>query len=86
MASEAGVARAFTASWLAAHCGQHANVSAPEGHATLETLVCASWSAGAGDIYVLPREGAFFDPLQVVGRGMSPVSYTHLTLPTSDLV
>ncbi len=71
LAKEPGVARAFTASWLAAHCGQHANVSAPEGHATLETLVCASWSAGAGDIYVLPREGAFFDPLQVVGRGMS---------------
>ena len=35
------------------------------------TLVCRSWSPDAGDYYVLPRPGSFFDGELVVGKGTS---------------
>ena len=35
------------------------------------TLVCRSWSADAGDYYVLPRPGSFFDGELVIGKGTS---------------
>jgi hypothetical protein len=35
------------------------------------TLVCRSWSASAGDYYVVPRPGSFFDGEVVVGKGAS---------------
>jgi len=35
------------------------------------TLVCRSWSADAGDYYVLSRLGSFFDGELVIGKGTS---------------
>ncbi len=35
------------------------------------TLVCRSWSPDAGDYYVLPRPGSFFDGELVIGKGTS---------------
>jgi hypothetical protein len=35
------------------------------------TLVCRSWSPDAGDYYVLPRSGSFFDGELVIGKGTS---------------
>jgi hypothetical protein len=35
------------------------------------TLVCRSWSAGAGDYYVIPKPGSFFDGELVFGKGTS---------------
>lgn len=34
-------------------------------------LVCRSWSPDAGDYYVLPRPGSFFDGELVIGKGTS---------------
>ena len=35
------------------------------------TLVCRSWSPDAGDYYVLPKPGSFFDGELVIGKGTS---------------
>jgi hypothetical protein len=35
------------------------------------TLVCRSWSPDAGDYYVLPKPGSFFDGEIVIGKGTS---------------
>ena len=35
------------------------------------TLVCRSWSPDAGDYYVVPRPGSFFDGEVVIGKGSS---------------
>jgi hypothetical protein len=35
------------------------------------TLVCRAWSPGAGDYYVVPRPGSFFDGEVVIGKGTS---------------
>lgn len=35
------------------------------------TLVCRSWSPDAGDYYVVPRPGSFFDGELVIGKGTS---------------
>ncbi len=35
------------------------------------TLVCRAWSPEAGDYYVLPRPGSFFDGELVIGKGTS---------------
>ena len=86
LAREPGVARAVPASWLAERCGALAAPAAGRGATAppdLDALVCASWSPGAGDVYVLPKVGAFFDPLQVAGKGMShgsPYAYDR-TVP-----
>ncbi|HRG99544.1 MAG TPA: hypothetical protein PLR99_25025, partial [Polyangiaceae bacterium] len=73
------------ASWLAERCGALAagRGAVAVAAADVDALVCASWSPGAGDVYVVPKVGAFFDPLQVVGKGMShgsPYAYDR-TVP-----
>jgi hypothetical protein len=35
------------------------------------TLVCRAWSPGAGDYYLVPRAGSFFDGEVVIGKGTS---------------
>lgn len=72
------VAEVFDARYLAAACperlaraaGIPARAAANE---DLLTLVCRSWpsQAGAGDYYVVPRLGSFFDAEIVVGKGTS---------------
>ena len=66
LAKEPGVARTYTSTVLASRCGLPA-----KGDDEIFARVCASWSAHAGAIYVVARPGAFFDPLQVVGKGVS---------------
>lgn len=83
LAREPGVARAIPASWLAERCGALAAGRGAGAAPDVDALVCASWSPGAGDVYVVPKVGAFFDPLQVVGKGMShgsPYAYDR-TVP-----
>ena len=69
LAKEPGVRLALPSSKLREECKMHAN-GAPTAD-PYRSLVCASWSEGAGDVYVLASQGAFFDPLQVVGTGVS---------------
>lgn len=66
LAKEPGVARTYTSTVLASRCAAPAKTDDE-----IFTRVCASWSAHAGAIYVVARPGAFFDPLQVVGKGVS---------------
>ncbi|MCC6647341.1 MAG: alkaline phosphatase family protein [Polyangiaceae bacterium] len=65
LAKEPGVLRTFSATWLSERC------PVASGEDPIAARVCASYSPGAGDVYVVAREGAFFDPLQVPGSGVS---------------
>lgn len=77
LAKEPGVARTFTTTDLAKRCANAANAAnaasatPAKGDPELLAKVCASWSPHAGDVYVVAQKGAFFDPLQVVGKGVS---------------
>ena len=42
-----------------------------ESDESIDALVCRSYAPGAGDLYVLPKRGSFFDPSVVVGKGTS---------------
>ena len=50
-----------------------AAVCPPPEDESISALVCRSYVPGglAGDFYVLPRQGSFFDPTVVVGKGTS---------------
>jgi len=77
LAKEPGVAAAYTSRFLTKEC------AAPKKREPLLDRVCASHGANAGSIYVVAKPGAFFDPLQVVGTGMShgsPYAYDR-TVP-----
>ena len=57
----------------------------------LAAVVCISTTASAqdkGDWAIMPRINIYtaWDADTVFGIGAAAVSYTHLTLPTSDLV
>jgi hypothetical protein len=43
----------------------------PESDASIDALVCRAYAPGAGDLYVLPKRGSFFDPSVVIGKGTS---------------
>ena len=43
----------------------------PETDESVAALVCRSFAPGAGDYYVVPSRGSFFDPNVVVGKGTS---------------
>jgi hypothetical protein len=43
----------------------------PESDESVSALVCRSVAPGAGDYYVVPSRGSFFDPNVVVGKGTS---------------
>jgi hypothetical protein len=43
----------------------------PETDESIAALVCRSFAPGAGDYYVVPSRGSFFDPSVVVGKGTS---------------
>jgi predicted AlkP superfamily pyrophosphatase or phosphodiesterase len=43
----------------------------PESDESIAALVCRSVSSDAGDYYVVPSRGSFFDPNVVVGKGTS---------------
>jgi len=43
----------------------------PETDESVAALVCRSFAPGAGDFYVVPSRGSFFDPNVVVGKGAS---------------
>jgi hypothetical protein len=43
----------------------------PETDESIAALVCRSVAPGAGDFYVVPSKGSFFDPDVVVGKGTS---------------
>lgn len=58
------VGRVFETSKLPASCP-------PVRDESLEALVCRSFAKGAGELYVVPKPGAFFDPDYVVGKGVS---------------
>ncbi len=69
LSKEPGVRLALPSSKLREECKVQSNgLHAADPY---RALVCASWSESAGDVYVLASEGAFFDPLQVVGTGVS---------------
>jgi hypothetical protein len=46
-------------------------VCPPQRDESLDALVCRSFSPGAGELYVVPRPGVFFDSDYVVGKGTS---------------
>lgn len=76
LAKEPGVLRTYTKRFLDARCGT------TKGDPLFDR-VCASNGANAGAIYVVTAPGAFFDPLQVIGKGMShgtPYAYDR-TVP-----
>ena len=76
LGKHAAVADVLDARMLATRCPEvlaHAHGSpdrARLGEDVL-TLVCRSWSPDAGDYYVLPRPGSFFDGELVIGKGTS---------------
>lgn len=75
LAREPGVARTYTSRYLAKEC-----VGSQKRDDVLQRI-CASNGANAGAIYVAVKPGAFFDPLQVIGKGMShgsPYAYDRL--------
>jgi hypothetical protein len=43
----------------------------PEGDESIPALVCRAVAPGAGDYYVVPSRGSFFDPGVVAGKGTS---------------
>lgn len=76
LAKEPGVLAAYGATELSARC--------PEARATdVLGRVCASYVPSGGDVYVVTKPGGFFDPLVVVGKGVShgsPYAYDR-TVP-----
>jgi hypothetical protein len=46
-------------------------VCPPESDESIPALVCRSVSAGAGDYYIVPSRGSFFDPNVAPGKGTS---------------